>query len=206
MASTCDAVVIGAGFAGVTAARDPSVEGHSVVLLEARDRVGGRTRTGEAFGHRVEFGGTYVHWTQPHVWRELQRHGIPLSVPLDIDKVYWLADGTVHSGSRLDHSTAVAPHAARFFAAARTRFPLPFDVTAADTSQTERETVADRLDSLDLSSYDRDVLAGALATLVHSSSEQGVAQLLLWAATHFGDWGAFLETAGFWPTPSRCAT
>ncbi len=74
-----DVVVIGAGFAGVTAARDLSLAGRSVVLLEARDRVGGRTYTGEAFGRRVEFGGTYVHWTQPHVWRELQRHGIPLA-------------------------------------------------------------------------------------------------------------------------------
>jgi monoamine oxidase len=50
--------VIGAGFAGLSAARDLSVKGCSVVLFEARDRIGGRTDTGEAFGRQVEFGGT----------------------------------------------------------------------------------------------------------------------------------------------------
>ncbi|GCD33137.1 monooxygenase [Streptomyces chrestomyceticus JCM 4735] len=197
--SSYDVVVIGAGFAGVTAARDLSAGGHSVLLLEARDRVGGRTHTAEAFGRRVEFGGTYVHWTQPNVWHELRRHNIPLAPPLGIDTVYWLADGTVHSGSQHDYQNAVAPLAARFFADARACFPMPYDVTAVDTSAIEKETIASRLDALNLSVYDRDVLEGALATLVHSPGEQGVAQLLLWAATTFGDWGAFLETAGFWP-------
>ncbi|MFI7099406.1 NAD(P)-binding protein [Streptomyces sp. NPDC050161] len=45
--------VIGAGFAGVVAARDLSVAGHSVVQLEARDRAGGRAFLGEAFGGSV---------------------------------------------------------------------------------------------------------------------------------------------------------
>ncbi|MEV5540240.1 FAD-dependent oxidoreductase [Saccharopolyspora shandongensis] len=38
-----------------------------------------------------------------------------------------------------------------------------------------------------------------LSSLVHSYSEQGMAQFLLWTATHFGDWDAFIETAGHWP-------
>jgi hypothetical protein len=56
--STYDVAVIGAGFAGVTAARDLTLAGHSVVHLEARDRIGGRTFVGEAFGRQVEYGGT----------------------------------------------------------------------------------------------------------------------------------------------------
>ncbi|MCP2257119.1 Flavin containing amine oxidoreductase [Streptoalloteichus tenebrarius] len=140
-----------------------------------------------------------MHWTQPHVWRELRRHEFPLAAPLEIDKVYWLADGAVRSGTQLDHNDAVAPLMARFFAAARTRFPLPYDLTAVDNGDIEEETVGDRLDSLDLSAYDRDVLDGALAMLAPSPDEQGVEQMLAWAATTFGDWGAFLETAGSWP-------
>ncbi|GHF54831.1 putative flavin-containing monoamine oxidase AofH [Streptomyces mashuensis] len=199
MADRYDVVVIGAGFAGVTAARDLGAAGHSVLLLEARDRIGGRTYTGEAFGRYAEFGGTYVHWSMPNVWREMQRHGIPLATTLEADTVHWLAGGRMHSGSQAEYAETVAPHAARFFADARTRFPRPFDVTAGDTGAIEEQTLADRLDSLGLSAHDRDVLEGILATFVHSPGEQGLAQFLLWASANFGDWGAFLETAGFFP-------
>ena len=74
MTDQYDVAVIGGGFAGVIAARDLSVKGHSVVLIEARDRVGGRTWTGPGLGRQLEYGGTYVHWTQPNMWQELQRH------------------------------------------------------------------------------------------------------------------------------------
>ena len=40
-----DAIVIGAGFAGLVAARDLIEAGHKVLVLEARDRAGGRTYT-----------------------------------------------------------------------------------------------------------------------------------------------------------------
>ena len=42
MSEEADVVVVGAGLAGLTAARDLAALGHSVVVLEARDRVGGR--------------------------------------------------------------------------------------------------------------------------------------------------------------------
>ena len=38
-----DVVVVGAGFAGLTAARELSRQGLTVHILEARDRIGGRT-------------------------------------------------------------------------------------------------------------------------------------------------------------------
>ncbi len=194
-----DVAVVGAGFAGVVAARDLSAEGYSVVLCEARDRIGGRTYTGEAFGRSVEFGGAYAHWTQPHVWRELTRYGMGLSAPMEAERVHWLADGAVHSGTAAEYASLCGPLIARYLHDARARFPQPFDLAAADTGAIEKETLGDRLDALNLSAYDRDVLDGMLASLVHSYSEQGIAQFLLWAATTFGDWGAFLETAGAWP-------
>lgn len=65
-----DSIVIGSGFAGLIAARDISQHG-SVLLLEARDRIGGRTWTAQVFGEDVEMGGTWVHWNQPHVYSEI---------------------------------------------------------------------------------------------------------------------------------------
>ncbi|MEN0136614.1 MAG: NAD(P)/FAD-dependent oxidoreductase [Rhodococcus sp. (in: high G+C Gram-positive bacteria)] len=194
-----DVAVIGAGFAGVTAARDLSTQGHSVVLLEARDRIGGRTFLGDAFGRSVEFGGTYVHWTQAHVWHELERYGIALSTPMPIETIYWLADGVVHSGTPAEYAAAGDPLMARCLADAREWFPLPSDVSAVDTGAIEKETLADRIDSLNLSTHDRDVLGGVMSSLVHSESEQGIAQFLLWTSSNFGYWDAFMEGAGHWP-------
>jgi monoamine oxidase len=56
-----DAVVVGAGFAGLAAARDLEAGGASVLVIEARDRVGGRALNHDlASGERVEIGGQWV--------------------------------------------------------------------------------------------------------------------------------------------------
>lgn len=57
-----DVIVIGAGFAGLVAARDLAAKGLRVLIIEARDRIGGRTWTARAFGEEFEMGGTWVHW------------------------------------------------------------------------------------------------------------------------------------------------
>jgi monoamine oxidase len=60
MADRADVVVVGAGFAGLTAARELHRRGHEVVVLEARRRVGGRTRTDVVAGHPVDLGGQWL--------------------------------------------------------------------------------------------------------------------------------------------------
>lgn len=56
-----DVVVIGAGFAGLIAARDLAQQWKlNVLLVEGRDRIGGRTWTANALGEQFEMGGTWV--------------------------------------------------------------------------------------------------------------------------------------------------
>lgn len=55
-----DVCVIGAGFAGLTAARRLAGAGKSVLVLEARDRVGGRTWTEDRAGCPVDRGGAWL--------------------------------------------------------------------------------------------------------------------------------------------------
>lgn len=55
-------VVIGAGMAGLTAAQDLFGAGEKVVVLEARDRIGGRVYTDRSFAnYPVEFGAEFIH-------------------------------------------------------------------------------------------------------------------------------------------------
>jgi monoamine oxidase len=62
-----DVVVVGAGFAGLSAARDLVRLGHDVVVLEGRDRVGGRSSTTTIADTPVDLGGTFVGPTQDAV-------------------------------------------------------------------------------------------------------------------------------------------
>ena len=62
-----DVVVIGAGLAGLTAARELTARGYDVAVLEGRDRVGGRTFSGTVAGVPVDRGASFVGPTQDAV-------------------------------------------------------------------------------------------------------------------------------------------
>lgn len=75
-------VVIGGGFAGLTAARELSPSYDEVVLLEAADRLGGRaySTTFDEAGAVVELGGAWISTRfNHHVNLELTRYQLPLS-------------------------------------------------------------------------------------------------------------------------------
>src|ERR1700733_11141459 len=74
-----DAIVVGGGFAGVAATRELARTGHRCLLLEGRSRLGGLTYVEKRNGVRIEHGGTWVGWRQPHVWSELTRYGLTLT-------------------------------------------------------------------------------------------------------------------------------
>ncbi|MGI9123825.1 MAG: flavin monoamine oxidase family protein [Mycobacterium sp.] len=72
-----DVVVIGAGLAGLTAARELTGMGFDVVVLEGRDRVGGRTSPATCAGVPVDRGASFVGPTQDAVLKLAADLGCP---------------------------------------------------------------------------------------------------------------------------------
>jgi monoamine oxidase len=76
---SADVVVVGAGLAGLTAARELVSQGRSVVVLEARDRVGGRVLSHPLrTGSYSELGGMFTGPTQDHIQALARDTGVGL--------------------------------------------------------------------------------------------------------------------------------
>lgn len=83
-----DVVIVGAGLAGITAARELSKNGRRILMLEARDHIGGRAWSRPFAGIDTEIeipiGGTYIatQWLNYQAaWREVERYQLELEAP-----------------------------------------------------------------------------------------------------------------------------
>ena len=97
-------VVVGAGVAGLGAARDLTAAGREVVVVESRQRIGGRVWSDTVGGAPVDLGGSWLHGLRDNPLADL-------AASLDIDLVHtdyedavlFDADGRSVQWSHLDH-------------------------------------------------------------------------------------------------------
>ena len=96
-----DVVVVGAGLAGLTAARELTAQGKKVIVLEARNRVGGRVLNHDIGNGKVsERGGTFVGPTQDHIIDLGKQFGVDIFDTYDTgDNVY------IDAGSRSTYAS-----------------------------------------------------------------------------------------------------
>jgi monoamine oxidase len=101
-----DVVVIGAGVAGLTAGRALAEAGRRVMILEARDRIGGRIWThraalGDGTALPVELGAEFVHGLPQETWSLIRQAALSTS-ELGGTSFYY-ADGRLQGGGAQHH-------------------------------------------------------------------------------------------------------
>ena len=196
---TYDVIVIGGGFAGVTAARETARGGAKTLLLEARDRLGGRTWTHRWNGTDIELGGGWVHWHQPHVWSEITRAGLAVELGEDAQVAGWFVGDERHPGTLPERDAIAERGWNQFVDGVGDALPLPHDpLFASDRlARFDSQTITDRMDELDLDDEERDVLAAELESLAHGRlDEAGAVSVLRWHALSGGSLALTQQTGG----------
>lgn len=169
-----DVVVIGGGFAGITAAREACKAGLRTVVLEARNRLGGRTFSTKFGEEPVELGGTWIHWFQPHVWSETLHYNLEVEeIPgfAAPEKMLFLSGGKLRDLPIEQAAQLLTSAADKFFEEGPNIFPRPYDnfYKADLVRKHDGMSCTDRMKELHLSQDQTDILMGLLETMASGS-------------------------------------
>ncbi|MBB1016757.1 FAD-dependent oxidoreductase [Dietzia sp. DQ11-71] len=155
-----DVIIVGAGFAGATAARECATRGLRTLVLEGRDRIGGRSGSRRlSDGSYADVGGTFVHWTQPHTWSEITRYGLTDDVIPGVADLEWTAiyaDGEVTWIPYKSGETLTRAAYDKIQGASAEVFPNPTQplLALAEVSAMDAISTTEALQRLGLSEYE----------------------------------------------------
>lgn len=198
---TAEVIIIGGGVTGLVAARELSQRSVDVTVLEARDRLGGRVWTREHWGRRLEIGGTWIHWTQPHVWGEVNRYGLNVTRGPALEDAYWLErnkgprkpgdpEFMVHRGTAPELLDLIDRGMRDLLVDTRRWMPRPDQPTSdPDLKQADSETVGGRLAALNLPEAEQ--LPNEAAWVGHLNcppDEASYTAALRWTTAAAGSW------------------
>src|SRR5436305_10638252 len=176
-----DVIVVGGGFAGLRAARDVADAGAGVLLLEARDRVGGRTwtRPFAGDGPPVEMGGSWFTAEHELVPAELRRYRLTSRTYGMPQGVRWRTGAVVRCGLPVPYDQL--PELDRALVA------LSRDAAAAGAAPTDQRSFAGYLDDLGSPPEVREFLTGWWVMITGADPAVGsLADPLAVVASHGG--------------------
>src|SRR5690349_17451061 len=152
-----DVIVVGAGFAGLAAARQLTQLGHDVLVLEGRDRVGGRSHTVTLAGVPVDLGATWVGPTQDEVLKLAADVGCDTTPTFDEGEHLIRWRGRLHSY----HGTIPRLSVLELLDIGRVRWQFGRLIRRVPLDQPWRARGADELDARTLDGWLRSVRATA---------------------------------------------
>jgi len=188
-----DTIVIGGGFAGVTAGRELSARGLNTLVLEAQPRMGGRVLTLPLAGHDIDLGGTWVGWSQPHVWTEIMRYGLSIdeTAAVNAETAIWFDNQKRIEGSAETYAEIFERAAGVFYGPAREAFPRPFDpLYAKGFGHLDAMNPVDAINKLQLSQVEKDMMLSLAGINAHAPPVQSsyLDQLRWFALGDFDVW------------------
>ena len=142
-----DILILGAGMAGLTAARTLAEAGRRVTLLEASSRVGGRIHTIREGNEIIELGAEFLHGKPPELWSLIEEANLE-TYELDGSMLTY-EDGRLQSRNEEEESTPILdkleslPEPDQTFAEYLAQHPLPNEQRQAVIGYVEGFNAAD---------------------------------------------------------------
>lgn len=182
-----DVVIVGGGMAGTSAARETSKAGLKTLLLEGRNRLGGRTYYAPFGDTKIELGANYLYWLQPHIWAEVSRYQLEITdTPAAVAPERWiyLKNGKPVEADVKTLGAKVDKALADYCSMSRDVFPRPYDTFFTDDWKKYADlTIQDRIDQLKLDEDTRINVNAIWSIMSHARcKEGGFLEMLRWWA------------------------
>jgi monoamine oxidase len=198
--SEYDVIVIGGGFAGVAAARDSMENGYKTLIVEARNRMGGRTLKTDFEGTPVELGGFWIHHSQPFVWAEKERYGLEITeTPGAMPDVMMMNSEGQLNTLTLEQIEEAIEGWHKLVAPGYEVLPRAWDLLFNRDAALKADSVnvAQQIEATDLTEFQKSYLKPLAATQVHGYAEtMPYLELLRWNQCGGGSFTNLMDSVG----------